>query len=53
MATLGNKIICAKFDRSDLIYSGGWDRTVLLWDLRQGHRAAGQIQCPPKSVGKP
>ena len=48
MITVGNKIICAKFDRIDgnLIYSGGWDRTVLIWDIRQGKRTAGQIQGP-------
>lgn len=48
MKSLGNKIICAKFDKSDgnVIYSGGWDPKVLLWDIRQGKRSAGQIQGP-------
>jgi WD40 repeat protein len=40
-----NKIFCAKFDRANpnMIYSGGWDRAVLLWDVRQGRKTAAQI----------
>ena len=37
-STIGhnNKIFCAKFDCEDsnVIYSGGWDRQVLFWDVR-------------------
>ncbi|TNV84625.1 hypothetical protein FGO68_gene12554 [Halteria grandinella] len=37
-----SKIFCCKFDSEDenLIYSGGWDRHVILWDLRAGSRVA-------------
>ena len=33
-----NKIFCAKFstDNPNIIYSGGWDRNVIMWDIRAG-----------------
>ena len=49
-STIGhnNKIFCAKFDCEDsnIIYSGGWDRQVLFWDVRQGKKQTGQISGP-------
>ena len=33
-----NKIFCAKFstENPNIIYSGGWDRNVIMWDIRAG-----------------
>ena len=33
-----NKIFCAKFDlgNPNVIYSGGWDRNINIWDIRAG-----------------
>ena len=34
-----NRIFCVKFHPGDtnLIFSGGWDKTVLVWDIRTGN----------------
>ena len=42
-----NKILCAKFDsvNPDIIYSGGWDRNVVIWDVRSG-KSIGSINGP-------
>lgn len=33
-----NKIFCAKFslDNKNVIFSGGWDRNICIWDIRAG-----------------
>jgi WD40 repeat protein len=35
-----NRVYCAKFNRDPqyqhLVYSGGWDQTLIAWDLRDG-----------------
>lgn len=33
-----NRVVCAKYvpDDPNLIVSGGWDETVLIWDVRAG-----------------
>jgi COMPASS component SWD3 len=33
-----NRIQCVKYDKEDqnLLVSGGWDKTVLVWDIRTG-----------------
>ncbi len=44
-----NKIFCTKFDLSNskIIYSGGWDQKVLIWDLRQeGDNPCAKISGP-------
>lgn len=37
-----SKIFCVKFDSEDanILFSGGWDRNVLMWDLRAAKRVA-------------
>ena len=43
-----NKIFCVRFDYNhpNILYSGGWDRNVVMWDLRQGGHHAGVIYGP-------
>lgn len=43
-----NKIFCAKFDlqNPNVIYSGGWDRNVKIWDIRAGGMVQGTIMGP-------
>lgn len=43
-----NKIFCAKFDldNPNVIYSGGWDRNVCIWDIRAGGNHCGTIFGP-------
>jgi WD40 repeat protein len=44
-----NKIFCVKYDNINphLIYSGGWDHKVLIWDVRKpGDKAVGCIIGP-------
>ena len=43
-----NKLFCAKFDLTNpkIIYSGGWDRNVNIWDIRAGGRLCGTILGP-------
>ena len=40
--------MCVKFDSEDVnvFYTGGWDRKVLIWDVRNGPKCAGQIDGP-------
>ena len=45
-----NKILCCKFHSADsnTIFSGGWDGSVLMWDIRAGRRMgviAGPMIC--------
>jgi WD40 repeat protein len=42
-----SKIFCVKFDSEDsnLLFSGGWDKNVILWDLRASSRV-GAISGP-------
>jgi len=32
----GSRVYCIKFDREDpnILVSGGWDKQVMLWDVR-------------------
>ena len=43
-----NKIFCARFDleNSNVVYSGGWDRNLNIWDIRAGGRLQGTILGP-------
>lgn len=43
-----NKIYAAKFDETNhnVMYSGGWDRNVAIWDIRQGGKHCGAIYGP-------
>ncbi len=43
-----NKIYCVKFDHRhpSILYSGGWDRNVVIWDIRQGVKRCGVIYGP-------
>lgn len=42
-----NRIFCTKFDplNANVIFSGGWDRTVNIWDIRSG-KCSGSIYGP-------
>lgn len=42
-----NRIFCVKFDplNSNVVYSGGWDRMVNIWDIRSG-KCSGTIYGP-------
>jgi WD40 repeat protein len=42
-----NRIFCVKFDQQqpNIIYSGGWDCNVNIWDLRSG-KCTGSIYGP-------
>jgi len=33
-----SRVFCIKWDKADpnLIYTGGWDYRVVIWDLREG-----------------
>ena len=43
-----NKILCVKFDHrhESILYSGGWDRNVVVWDTRIGGKHCGAIYGP-------
>lgn len=43
-----NKVFCTKFNNQDpnIIYSGGWDRQVIIWDIRSGGKGIGAIYGP-------
>lgn len=43
-----NKIYAVKFDEinHNVMYSGGWDRNVVTWDIRQGGKHCGAIYGP-------
>lgn len=43
-----NKIYCVKFDHRhpSVLYSGGWDRNVNIWDIRVGGKHCGVIYGP-------
>jgi WD40 repeat protein len=43
-----NKIYCVKFDHRhpSVLYSGGWDRNVNVWDIRTGGKHCGTIYGP-------
>ena len=43
-----NKIFCLKFDHRhpSVLYSGGWDRNVNIWDIRAGGKEVGTIYGP-------
>ena len=35
-----NRVYCAKFNKNpeyqNMVYTGGWDQTLIAWDLREG-----------------
>ena len=43
-----NKIYCVNFDsrHPSILYSGGWDRNIVFWDIRQGGKHCGVIYGP-------
>ena len=43
-----NKVYAVKFDEinHNVMYSGGWDRNVVTWDIRQGGKNCGVIYGP-------
>jgi len=43
-----NKLFCTKFDieNPNIVYSGGWDRNLNIWDIRAGQGLQGTIYGP-------
>lgn len=44
----GTKTFCVKFDsmQAQILYSGGWDKNVRIWDCRSGFSPVGMIGGP-------